>query len=310
VIIGGKEESMNEIKNSAHCTPRSMATYAVALGLLALAASIVYFSFVISSYRNEIPEILKSIEQITTEIEPLVTEVESIRSVITPILQEAEEVRKQIPAILEEVRLTREQIPRILDEVAATRNEVPKVLKTLDDAGNTLDRVVKESAAIRKITPQILTEVKKTRESIPSTLNRVDELIADARNAGHEAGSGAVSGFLTGIVTAPFTLVGGMGQSILGMNESDVEDYSEKDIALLTKASEEVLSNTDIGAFKQWRNSESDYNGIITLKSIHNSGKQHCRIIHVQAWKSGIETHNKDVNVCKNEAGSWKIEKD
>ncbi len=296
---------MNQNQDIASYTPRTMATYVLALGLFALAGSIVYFSIVISSYREKIPEILKSFEQTSHTIDSFMTKTENISNAIPPVIEEVAEIRKQIPAILKEVQLTRNQIPKILAEVEATRNELPQIIEIVDKSSNAVIQVTKESKAIRNITPQILAEVKKTRESIPSTLNRVDELIEKAHETGHEAGSGAVKGFYTGIFTAPFAFVGNIVQSVFGMSESEAKDYSEKDKAIFTKTAKEVLALTNIDAFREWDNKESGHYGKITLKSIDRTEGKDCRVIHVQTWKSGQEKYNKNVKICKNKDGAW-----
>jgi methyl-accepting chemotaxis protein len=296
-------------QNIASYTPRTLATYVLALGLFALAGSIVYFSIVISSYREKIPEILESFEQTSHTIDSFMTKTENISNAIPPVMDEVAEIRKQIPAILKEVQLTRNQIPKILDEVEATRNKLPQIIKIVDQSSNAITQVTEESKAIRNITPKILAEVKRTRESIPSTLNRVDELIEKAHETGQKASSGAVQGFFTGIFTAPFAFVGNIVQSVFGMSESEAKDYTEQDKAIFTKTFEEVSVLTNIDAFRVWENRESSLHGKITLKSIDNTDGIDCRVIHIQIWKSGKEKHNKDVKICKNKDGAWESAK-
>lgn len=315
---------MDEIQNNVKGTPRTMATYALALGLFALAGSIAYLSFTLAQYRNDIPVILESVEQTADKIEPMLTEVTNIREAIPPVLKEVAEVRKQIPVILDEVaevrkqvppildevQLTREQMPTVLSEVESIRKELPRIEKMLDTSSGMVGLAVSESAAIRELTPQILAEVQATRLSIPPTLDRVDVLIGKAGKAGREASSGVVTGIFKGIITAPFVIVGNAGQSVFGMSKAQAKDIPEADMARLTAVSEEVLAMAEKGAFKEWKNDESGYSGKTTLESIEKNEGQDCRILRVEIWKKGKEKFNKKLRTCKNENGSWETVKE
>ena len=303
-------------------TARTVATFTLALSLFALAGAVIYFSLVVGSYRNEIPEILASIEQTTSKIEPVVEEVGKIRDTIPPILDEVArvrkqippildevaQVRKQIPAVLQEVRQTREQVPLLLKEVERTRQDLPQVLASADKASAAITVAAKEVQATRPLVPKILAEVKTTRESIPPMLDKADVMIDKARRAGREASSGAVTGIFTGILTAPFALVGSVGES-LGMTRSQAREYSDQDMAMLKKTSEAVLAMTEVGAFKEWHNPDSGFHGKITLQSIDKSATEDCRSIFVQAWKKKKLKHESTSRVCLDEEGKWVVEK-
>ncbi len=65
-----------------------------------------------------------------------------------------------------------------------------------------------------------------------SRLDRVDDLISQAKVAGQEASSGAVTGIFQGIITAPFVIVGNAGQSVFGMSKDQAGDFSGEDMEM------------------------------------------------------------------------------
>ena len=284
---------------------RNGATYLLAASLFSLAGAIVYFSWEIAQVRQQIPSILASVEQTSSEIEPVVKEVAGIRDLIPPILKEVEETRKLVSPILEEVRLTREQIPSILQESGKIREQIPPILQESGKIREQIPSILKESGKIRKQIPPILKEVEKTREAIPPMMNRADKMIASARTAGQEASKGAVTGVFTGILTAPFAIVGNVGKKAIGLTDEEVKDYGDKDLELLKQAGQEALMSGKIGVSKSWKNPESGYSGKMTLVSIDSSGERECRVIRLQAWKKGDLKKDRKIKLCLNDSQQW-----
>lgn len=274
---------------------RNGATYLLALSLFSLAGAIIYFTWELAQVREEIPAILASVEQTSGEIEPVVKEIAAINEQIPPVLSEVTEIRKLVPPMLEEVRLTREQIPAILQESGKIREQVPSVLQ--------------ESARIREQIPSILTEVEKSREMVPPTLDRVDQMIANARTVGQESGKGAVTGVITGILAAPFTIVGNIGKNVVGLSDEELKEFSEKDLELLKQAGQEALKSGKVDTSKAWKNPESGYSGKMTLIAIDKSDERECRVIRLQAWKDGSLKKDKEVTLCLNEHQQWEVKK-
>lgn len=83
----------------------------LAISILALAASLVYFTFELSRFIRQVPAILENIRTTSDKTGPVLDEVSQIRSLIPPILVEVRATRKQIPAILDELKHVRESIP-------------------------------------------------------------------------------------------------------------------------------------------------------------------------------------------------------
>lgn len=298
---------------------RNSATYLLAVSLFSLAGAIIYFTWEVAQVREQIPEILASVEQTSNEIEPVVDEIAAIRDLIPPILNEVAETRKLVSPILEEVRLTREQIPSILQETGKIREQIPPILKEVEKTRKQIPSILKEVKAVRKELPAVLKstdkasdaivlaarEVEKTREAIPPMLDRADQVIAGARVAGQEASKGAVTGVITGIFTAPFAIVGNIGKSVVGLSDKEARDYGEKDLELLKQAGQEALISGKVGTSKEWENPESGFSGKMTLISIDTSGERECRVIHLQSWKRGKLKNDKQIKLCLNEDQQW-----
>ncbi|WP_455207030.1 hypothetical protein [Kaarinaea lacus] len=289
---------------------RQVATYVLALSIFTLALAIVYFTIEVRSVSKQIPAILSAVDKTSKDIEPVVQQVGEIRDLIPPILNEWTETRKQIPLILDEVKATRELVPPVLDEVAKVREQVPSILKEVEATRqelpailDTSNKAIKEVAAVRATVPDILSEVKKTRELVPPTLDRIDHMIADARVAGREASEGAVTGVFTGILMAPFKLVGNVGKS-LKLSDDEREGITEEDFELLHEAAKS-LAVKSVNETTRWKNPKTGTYGNIKLLKIFEKDDRECRTALFEIWKQGKNKIAKEVNFCKTEEGTW-----
>ncbi len=305
-------------------TPRLLASYLLPLSLFALAGSIVYFTYQVAMVSKQIPDILQRIDTTSEKIEPVIGEVaqiidlvppilkeiEETRKLVPPILKEVEQTRKMIPPILVEVEQTRMQIPAVLKESEAIRGELPAVLASADKASGAIADVSKQVEATRPLIPEVLTEVKTTRESIPPMMDRADQLIEKARVAGKEASEGAVTGVFSGIIMAPFALVGDAGRSITGMTDDEAKQYTEKDFQLNQQASLNLLNNASKGGEQKWKNPESGNQGILVLSDIYSDGEYSeidCRTLNIKFFKDGKLFKEGDRSFCKNEEDKWDL---
>ena len=270
---------------------RNKATYILSVSLFCLAGAIVYFTVELTRITVQIPAILNSVEQTSEKIEPVVKEIGEIREQIPPIIEEVRQVREQIPPILEEVKLAREQVPPILEEVKQTREAIPPILE--------------EVRKTREAIPPVLEEVKKTREAIPPMMEKGEKLIADAKQAGSKASEGAVTGFFTGIVKAPFKLIGGMGKSVFGALGLDVEGITEEDQKLVVETAVKVLKEAKLGDSSKWSNPDSGNNGAVTLKESKSIEGRDCRVIQNIVYIAGVEKINREITACLDENDEW-----
>jgi len=270
---------------------RNNATWFLSLSLFCLAGAIVYFTTELAKVTHELPAILDSINQTSEKIEPIINEISGIRAQIPPVLDEIKQIRIQIPPALEEVKQFREQIPPILEEVRQVREQVPPILEQV--------RIT------NALIPKVLDEVATTRKAIPPMLERGERMISEASVAGKEASKGAVTGFFTGLITAPFAIIGGAGKKLFGLSEDAAKDLSKEDLDQLEQLGKEILVSDEIGTTRKWQNEKSGYSSILTLKSIETNGDQPCKTIHTHTLKKGNTIADKMIRMCLTEEGNW-----
>lgn len=299
------------VKDHASKEPaRLIASYLFSLSIFALAASIAYFTYEMTNVSKQVPDILHSIDNTSEKIEPIIDEVGQIIDLVPPILKQVEESRKLIPPILKEVEQTRQQIPVLLKESEAIRGELPAVLSSAAKASQAVTDISRQIEATRPLIPEVLKEVETTREAIPPMMERADVLIEKARIAGKEASEGAVTGLFTGIIRAPFALVGDAGRSISGLSESEAKQLDKKDFELVEKASLYLLNNGTKGEQRQWDNADSGNHGVVVLTSIYKEGEYaeiDCRSLNIQLYKKGKMIKQAPRSLCKDEDGKWEL---
>lgn len=295
-----------------YTTARLLASYFLSLSLFALAASLAYFTYELSTVSRQIPNVLVSINNTSDKVEPIVAQVAKIVELVPTVLEEVEATRNIIPPILKEVELTRKQIPAVLNQVEAVRKEVPAMLASADKASAAVVVISKEVEATRPLIPEVLKEVKTTRESIPPMMDRADSLIEKARDAGKEASQGAVSGIFSGIIMAPFALVADVGRGITGMSAEEAKDYHEKDFDFIEKASFDLLNNGSTGDERKWNNPESGNRGVMTLVDTYKGGEygeSECRTLNLELYKKEKLSKKTTRTLCKNDENKWDFEK-
>jgi surface antigen len=169
----------------------------------------------------------------------------------------------------------------------------------LPDAFKTADNASKAVLVISK-------EIKTTRESIPATMDRADKLIANAREAGQQASSGAVSGIFTGILMAPFDFVGSVSDTLIGDDEVS-KKLSDKDNEDIEKATSEILTVGNVGDKNAWSNKDSGNSGLIELVDISDDDDgDECREIQIVIKHKDEEIQNKKTTLC-NQGGKWDL---
>lgn len=297
-------------ENGRYETAKLLASYFLSLSLFALAGSLIYFTIEISAVRENIPDILTSIDNTSEKIEPVINEVSEIIELVPPILKEIEETRKLIPPILKEVEQTRKQIPSILKETAAMREELPAMLASANKASDAVVVISKEIEATRPLISQALKEVKTTRESIPPMMDKADELIQEARVAGREASEGAITGVFTGIIKAPFALIGGAGKAIAGVPHEYTDDYSEDDFNLIEKTSLKLLNSGLAGNSEKWANPDTGNSGSVTLTKVYIEdgifSDTECRELNIILFKDNRMIRDTKPRLCR-DGEEWEI---
>lgn len=305
----------------ARSKARNAATYVLAASLFCLAGALVFFSLKISEVSQSLPAILQSVEQTSAQVEPVLVEVNEIRDLVPPVLEEVQQTRALIPSVLEEVRKTRElippmlkeveqvrqQVPAILDEVEAARKQIPSIVKTADKAADAIVKASDEVAATRVIIPDVLDQVEKTREAIPPMLAKAEIIVDKAGQAGKKASEDAVAGVFTGIIKAPFKIVGGIGKSISAALGSNVKGLTDDDKQTISKLSEELLMSGVVGESKSWRNAKNGNEGSVSIAEIKTINGRDCTVLHVSTFVAGKLVVDKDVPACRKSESEWEL---
>ena len=104
-------------------------------------------------------------------------------------------------------------------------------------------------------------------------MDRAEHLLAAVSSAGKQASEGAVAGFFTGIVKAPFKMVSGASSSVF----TTVGSMSESDIKLLTDSALMRLNNAKVGSVERWGNQRSAVGGEISVVKEYSVAGRLCR---------------------------------
>lgn len=304
--------------------------YLLSVSLCFLAAAIGYFGYQVAMVRSELPAILETVDQTSGKIEPVLKEIRQIQEFIPPIIEEVGRIRALVPGVLDEVAATREQIPLVLKEVAATREqippilkeveatrktippileevektrkEVPAVLKTVDNASGAVNNTAKEIEALRPMIPEVLAEMEATRNAIDPALDRVDQLISKAESAGQKASEGAISGVVTGVMKSPFSILGGISDSLSGKSGEFTDEDTK--VAMQTLA---TLVTKPVGTSMNWNNPARKTGGTLTLLDTYVSDGKDCVKIESKSTKQGKQFGSQQLNLCKQKDNTWKI---
>lgn len=303
-----------------HSRSPDLARYALAVALICIAASLAYFSYNLLKIVEQLPAVLKTINQTSKQITPLTKDITRITDSIPSILKEVEAVRLQIPKIIEEVAEIRKTIPIIIDEVALVRNTIPPVLEEVSLIRTSITPILQEVALVREQIPpvvaelsayknviaNVLVEVEQTRVSIPPTLDKLNTLIDKASTAGTKASEGAVSGLVTGVVKMPFKIIGGIGGKIFSS-----KNISEPDSLTIIAKAKELLKHGLDGDSTQWKSKKTNITLAIVAthppkKELAHLNLQKCRTLSVTVTdKKGKTIPEPNRLACLNVNGEW-----
>jgi len=209
------------------------------------------------------------------------------------ILDGIEDTSQKIEPVLKEVYKIRELIPPIVIEVTEIRKQIPKILNEVEQ--------------VRILVPPILEEVKLTREAIPPMLTKADDLVNKAEDIGKKSSEGFFSGFLTGIVKAPFTIIGGAGESLFGQASKQM---TEKDKQVIEVTALRLLSSEKIGETESWSNPDSGNNGVITLKEIKIISNRQCKVVNFIVNIKHSKPIKENATACLRDDNKWEFLKE
>ena len=170
------------------------------IAIIYFATSIILLTVELSKIREEVPNILSSIEKIERD-----AKIDSILETADLGIKEIEKLRELTPLILKQVDNTNKNIPVILEEVKQTREAIPAILT--------------ESKNIRASIPPILEESKAIRKDVPIQLDKVEKITKNIDQISKDVASGAVSGTVTGIISLPKDIVKKTADTLTGKEE-------------------------------------------------------------------------------------------
>lgn len=272
--------------------------------MFSLAAGLFYLGYQLARVGYQIPAVLDRIGQVSTKVDPVVQEIGKVSDLVPPILAEIEQTRKLVPDVIQESREYRKLVPDILQESKAYRKQLPAVLESANQASAAVSEAANQIEATRPLVPKVLKEVETTRESLPALLDRADQIVANAGKAGQEASQGAVTGVFTGILLAPFKLLGGVGKTVLGTG-SKRDPFTDKDYELVEAAIQEVLAQATSGTSRQWKNADSGHYGSVTDTTPSQPASSECRTLETVTYKKKEVISRNPAEFCRDETGTW-----
>ena len=290
---------------------------AISFSLLCLAGSIFFFGYELSGWRKELPDMLSTLEETSGQIAPALENVSEIEELIPPILEEVAAVRKTVDGLVAEVQSTREALPELLADLELITRQIENTTGQLPAV---IDPLVEEVGKSREVIPDILKEIENTnatignavaeiqltREAIPGIMDRADQIVAHAGEVGVNAGKGAVTGMLGGLITAPFGVVGGIGKGVSGLFSSEVADAATpEDLEIVRNKLLDIAENGNVGDVVTWENRKSSNKGKITLLKKFSVNDQECREVKIEADVKGKAVETTTLSGCKQPDGSW-----
>ena len=269
-----------------------------ALGLLALAAAIVFFASEIRQFRQQLPALLEQIDDTAQRVSPIINEVAELKQFVPQIIEQSKGYQQLIPEVLARVDMINQQVPIIINEVSTVtqsiepilkqsdewRAELPALLKLVDETNQTVRSTNKTIAGtnqqIANALPQIpliLAESEALRIEVPEIIAKAEALVGQAEQVGKDASKGMLTGFVGGILHSPFELIGKIGKDTTEiLRLKDANSVSNKDRKLYGEAMARLMEKPKIGAKQSWSNGKSGNKGIITISEVAQQGKNKC----------------------------------
>jgi|GEM_PF-4927987 hypothetical protein len=261
----------------------TISRFSLALAMTLLAASIVYFASILKSIEKSLPIIAEQTQIASESISMVTAKVGDITPYIPGILDEAAKLNKNVEDIIEEsiaIRQEGEGLRLTIDKISSA---VPNILKESENIRLALPEILEESRHLRETTGDTVEEVRRTRESLPGTISDLHALIDKADKTGKKVSEGALSGLITGIFKAPFTVVKDLSSSI---GDGDQPAISRKDISIINAVALDVLNNAEVGGRRLFEASESSIKGFIELERESRSEGMVCKHLRIHTGRA------------------------
>lgn len=288
-------------------TATNTASYVLSTALFCMAIALSYFSYSLLKAVNKLPDILTAIHKTSSKITPLADKIDNLTTLVPSIITEVKEIRLQIPLILEETKKIRNTVPSIITETQKIRSALPPIVEEVTKAREQVPPLVAELSAYQVLIPKLLVEIEETREMVPATLNRVEKIITQAGQAGTKASEGIASGFFSGIVKMPFSMIANLGSNIFSS-----KDLSKKDISNIANLALKLVQEGQDGQEVSWTSEKTSIRGTILLVSTHQPKKewahfnfQKCRTVKLTGVSDDNKSSEKIHMACQNPDNTW-----
>ena len=262
----------------------------LAIGVLTLGLAIAYFTYQLDLTRRELSVLLTQIDSTSQKLGPVLRDADAVNEFISPILEEARAIRNTVDATVNETAKLREALPPI---IASSINVIDKA-----------------DSVATKIGPHIkptLEEVKQTRLALPGIIDNADKVVRRAEKVGKDVGKRAVTGVLSGIITAPFRLIGEAGKTLsstIGLDKK--AGFTGADERLAQEATDAVLKIGKPGNKQDWQNPDSGNWGSVHWLSGAEQNGQYCVALRYIVMFKDKKSHSVDIDLCQQKDGSWK----
>ncbi|MDO3384777.1 hypothetical protein QWI17_02875 [Gilvimarinus sp. SDUM040013] len=305
---------------------RVIGQVAIATSVSLLAGAIFYFGMSLSRIADNLPQTAASVTEITGAVTPIV-------DLIPAILQESEDIRLQTDVIVKQSQQIIDVLPGILQRVdnvvatvenvradstdilaesAAIRTEVAQVREEVELVRGDLPAILAELEAYRtelngyrELAPQFLAESQAIRDTIDPTINRVEALVAHIDETASTAGESAVSGFFTGIIKAPFSLV----SDITSVVTPSGKPLTEEQRNYLRSTLQGFIGTAEVGEKYAFQMPRSEFAGEVELRSESAKGGLACRQIRIVTYATDNrkKSTTNNFNVCRDKNGQWSV---
>lgn len=262
----------------------------LAIGLLSLGLSITYFSYQLDQTRRDLSVLLTQINSTSQKLGPVLRDADSVSELISPILEESRAIRNTMNATINETTKLREALPPIIASSAEA-----------------IDKIDNVTVRIEPHIKPTLEEVKQTRLALPGIIDSADKMVRRAEKVGKDVGKRAVTGVLSGIITAPFRLIGKTGKALsdtIGLGKK--VGFTSVDNDLAQEATDVLLNTGKPGDKQDWKNPDNRNRGNVHWLSGTEENGTICVSLRYTVVIKGKKPHVSDVDLCQQKDGSWK----
>lgn len=210
----------------------------------------------------------------TNTIPEIVEQIDLLQSQIPAVLREVQTIRKQsLPQALKTANSFANQIPEIIVKADSINALVPDILKRVDSVTSVADKAVVLIDTINKQMPEVMALIATTNDSVNSYLHQAEKLLSDADKTASKMGKNATQGAIAGIVTTPFALGKGIGQSVQKFFSKRFESISDSDAEFADYAVQSFLNKNSNARWASWTNPKTRNQGqIIVLDAYETRG--------------------------------------